>query len=109
MDQVQQMYILAVTLLIGAFLGMLPELIRKCKLRNEPENPLVKDEKGRQLYIDQSHILMAGLKASTECINCGGNSNDSENVEKLLRPCSMELSVYNGNTKFKHSTGETND
>lgn len=74
----------------------------------ELRTSLVKDKMGRQEYIHESHILMAGLGASTECINCGGTSQSEVSLRKLIIPCSMELSVYDGNNKFKHSTGETN-
>lgn len=78
------------------------------KKSEESQNDLVKDQRNRQLYIHQSHILMAGYQSATECINCGGNSKTYNNLKNLLVPCSMELSVYDGNSKFNHSTGETN-
>lgn len=77
--------------------------------REEIKDGLAKDYRGRQLYVHESHILMAGFQSSTECINCGGNSLTSGNLEKLLVPCSMELSVYDGNHKFIDPTGETDD
>lgn len=77
------------------------------KKKDLNENKLMRDFRGRQLYVHQSHILMAGYGCATECINCGGNSLSTEALEKLLVNCSMELSVYNGNNKFKTNTGET--
>lgn len=82
--------------------------IRYYSLQISNVDPLVKDQNGRQHYIHESHILMAGLYSGTECINCGGTSMSSEQLKKLIIPCSMELSVYDGNSKFKHITGETN-
>lgn len=76
------------------------------KQLEDSQNHLVQDQRGRQLYIHQSHILMAGFHSSTECINCGGTSRTSDDLKKLILPCSMELSVYDGNNKFKPSTGE---
>ena len=107
MDEPYFIYVFIATLGLGCIFGYLPEVIRRRSIDLEKsKHALMLDHKGRQLYIHQSHILMAGLLSATECINCGGNSLSSANLEKLLVPCSMELSVYNGNNKFKHSTGE---
>lgn len=102
-------YVFISALGLGCLFGFIPEAIRRrSKDLEKSRNVLVRDLKGRQLYVHESHILMAGLLSATECINCGGNSLSTENLEKLLIPCSMELSVYDGNSKFKHSKGETN-
>lgn len=100
-------------ILILAVIGLMSFVVQKYKRIQSDKlqktwNVLLQDQKGRQLYIHQSHILMAGYGDATECINCGGNSKTAGNLEKLIVPCSMELSVYDGNNKFKHSTGETN-
>lgn len=113
MDKVSFIYLLIVVLALGILLGHFSRILRERQLQKEADleesqNFLVQDQRGRQLYIHQSHILMAGFQSSTECINCGGNSKTPENLKSLIIPCSMELSVYDGNNKFKHSTGETN-
>lgn len=111
MEYVYVGYLISIAML-GILLGVASFLVvqqtRDHRRKKDNENLLVSDQRGRQLYIHESHILMAGFDQATECINCGGNSITASNLKKLIIPCSMELSVYDGNNKFKHSTGETN-
>lgn len=109
-DSYELVGIAALVTLLGSIIYGIFQMYRlrkKAKLETS-KNVLMKDQRGRQLYIHESHILMAGLSSATECINCGGNSTSSVNLKKLFVPCSMELSVYDGNNKFKHITGEPN-
>lgn len=100
--------IIGLVTLYGSIIFWVVRYIRGRKLTKleEAQSILLHDEKGRQLYIHQSHILMAGFHSATECINCGGNSKTSSDLKKLIVPCSMELSVYDGNKKFIQYTGD---
>lgn len=106
MSELHQMYLLIAFLVMGLMLGMLPEIIRKFKIR-ESNKAHIKSLRDQRHYVHESHILMVGFESATECINCRGTSNSSDELKKLILPCTMELSVYDGNRKF-NNTGETN-